>query len=197
MKHTKIILSLLIGLIVIVVASQFGKEFINNIIDTNQNNFTKIDENKPWFRNAFYGISVETPYKLEQQDTKIPEGYEEYIDIIKNYYSDNGDVIINSLFIDSNFKEYDVIIGLEGSINNWIYTVKGTNVKLNFSEVENGFDDIICSGSFHFNNNDGIIRGYCYWNGKGKIATIVGLGRNTENTKIILDRMIDSIRLAF
>lgn len=202
MKSIKKILLLLVGLIFFVFAIHIGKEVANNIANkinkSYTNNVSKIEKSKFWYKNLYFGISIETPYKLEQQDTMIPEGYEKYIKTMKNYYSDEGEVIINSLIIDSNFKEYDVKVGLEGSVNNWINTVNGTNIKLNFVEVENGLDDIVCTGSFQFNNNiSGIISGYCYWNTEGKIVAIVGLGQNTMDTKIILDRMIDSIRKVF
>ena len=47
--------------------------------------------------------------------------------------------------------------------------MEGANLELDFQKLENGQDDVICSGKFSMDQDQWILKGYCYWNEAGKI----------------------------
>lgn len=194
MKKTKNIIYVVLAFIVVSIFSQIGKDLGKSVTKKAD----KIEENKPWFRNSYFGISIETPYKLEPQDAKPPEGYEEYISTIKFYSSHKEGIGILMMYMDTKFETYDTKIGLEGAINNVIHTLGGSDVNYTFNQKsDNELEDIFCSGTFTLKNEPGILKGYCYWNKKGKIAIIWGLGSDSDKTNNILTRAIKSIRIVF
>lgn len=150
--------------------------------------------NRPWFRNSLHGISFETPLELELQSTKPPVGYEDYIDNFSSYASRDNNLIIFFMYAESKFNTYDTKTGLEGSISNMVNSMNGTDLILRFSEPNNQYDDDLkCNGSFKLKENEFLIKGYVYWNGKGKgkffILTATG---NKKDLKAI-EKVIDSI----
>lgn len=155
----------------------------------------KITENgnQPWFRNSLLGISFETPQKLEEESAKPPSGYEDYITKFKSYFSKENDLIIFFMYAESKFDTYDKETGMNGAIGNMVNSMNGTELNLKFNEPKNNYDDLICNGSFKLKGVDVQVKGYVYWNGKGKffILTIMG---DTKDLKA-MQKIIESIRI--
>lgn len=155
----------------------------------------KITENanQPWFRNSLLGISFETPQKLEEQSAKPPSGYEDYITKIKSYFSKENDLIIFFMYAESKFDTYDKETGLNGAIGNMVNSMNGTELNLKFNEPKNNYDDLICNGSFKLKGVDVQVKGYVYWNGKGKFFTLTIMGDKKDIKS--MDKIIESLRI--
>ena len=148
---------------------------------------------RPWFRNSLYGISFETPDKLEEQSAKPPSGYEDYITKIKSHFSKENGLIIFFMYAESKFDTYDKEIGLNGSIGNMVNSMNGTELNLKFNEPKNNYDDLICNGSFKLKGADVQVKGYVYWNGKGKFFTLTILGDKKDMKS--MDKIIECLRI--
>lgn len=173
------------------------KEIINNLATTSAQN----NKSKPWFRNAFYGISVSTPLELKLRTNTVPTGYEEYIKKLVVYGSHEKDrnLITYVTFMQSIYEAYNLKESQESSIGNLVNIANGTDLKLTFREVTNDKDDILCNGTFKVGSVTGVVKSYAYWNGKGKLASVtcIGIGGNRANNEKEFKKIIDSINLAF
>lgn len=149
--------------------------------------------NRPWFRNSLLGISFETPAELEEQTTKPPAGYEDYITKYKAYYSTESELIVFFMYAESKFDTYDKKTGLNGAISNMVNSMNGTDLNLKFFEPKNKYDDLKCNGSYKLQEADVQVKGYVYWNGKGKffLLTIMGDKKDLKS----MDKIIESLRI--
>lgn len=157
------------------------------------------NHNKPWFRNAFYGISVSTPLELKLKTTNVPTGYEEYIKKLVIYGSQDKNIITYVTFMQCVYEAYNLKESQESSIGNLVNIANGTDLKLTFQEIRNNKDDILCNGTFKVGSVTGIVMSYAYWNGKGKFASVacIGIGGNRINNEREFKKILDSINLAF
>lgn len=151
------------------------------------------DTNRPWFRNSLLGISFETPEKLEEQSAKPPSGYEDYITKFKTYFSKKSDLIVFFMYAESKFDTYDKETGLNGAISNMVNSMNGTDLKLTFSEPKNNYDDLRCSGSYKVQGSEVQVKGYVYWNGKGKFFLLTTMGDKKDLKS--MDKVIESLRI--
>lgn len=166
----------------------------DKVIVKKQPTATKSDlANRPWFRNSLLGISFETPVKLEEEDSKPPSGYEDYITKFKTYFSKESDLIVFFMYAESKFDNYDKETGLNGAISNMVNSMNGTDLKLNFYEPKNNYDDLTCSGSYKFQENEIQVKGYVYWNGKGKFFLLTTMG-NKKDLKS-MQKVIESLQI--
>jgi hypothetical protein len=149
--------------------------------------------NRAWFRNSLLGISFETPEKLEEQSAKPPAGYEDYITKFKTYFSKEGDLIVFFMYAESKFDTYDKETGLNGAISNMVNSMKGTDLSLKFSELKNNYDDLRCSGSYKLRGNEIQVKGYVYWNGKGKFFLLTTMGDKKDLKS--MEKVIESLRI--
>ncbi len=133
------------------------------------------NQNQPWYRNSLYGISFETPKKIEEASVKPPPGYEDIMQITKLYRYYDDDFKVTFSYNETKFTIYDKEVGLKGAIGNVVNKMGGTELNLNFQEPENKFDDLICDGTFQFDNEAVYVKGYVYWN-SGKIVIITTMG---------------------
>lgn len=149
--------------------------------------------NRPWFRNSLLGISFETPEKLEEQSAKPPSGYEEYITKFKSYFSKESELIVFFMYAESKFDTYDKETGLKGAIGNMVSSMNGTDLNLSFSELKNNYDDLIGTGSYRLGEVEVQVKGYVYWNGKGKffLLTIMGDKKDLKS----MDKIIESVHI--
>lgn len=173
------------------------KEIIKNLTASS----VQYNKNKPWFRNAFYGISVLTPLELKLKTTVVPTGYEEYIKKLVIYGSHDKDknLITYVTFMQCLYEAYNLKESQESSIGNLVNIANGTDLKLTFYETRNNKNDILCNGTFKVGDVTGIVMSYAYWNGKGKFASVacIGIGGNRTNNEREFKKVIDSINLAF
>lgn len=151
------------------------------------------DTNRPWFRNSLHGISFETPEKLEEQSAKPPSGYEDYITKFKTYFSKESDLMVFFMFVESKFDTFDKETGLNGAISNMVNSMNGTDLKLTFSEPNNNYDDLRCSGSYKLQGSEVQVKGYVYWNGKGKFFLLTTMGYKKDLKS--MEKVIRSLRI--
>lgn len=149
--------------------------------------------NRPWFRNAMHGISFKTPKALEEQSSKAPTGYAEYIEKLNTYSSSENGISILFLYAETKFTTYDKKEGLSSSISNMVNGMDGTNLELQFHDVKNNFDDLKCTGSFKFRGSIIKVQGYIYWDGKGKFFLLTTMSEE-KNTQAV-NEIMESIRI--
>ncbi|MFY0608609.1 MAG: hypothetical protein JXR10_17965 [Cyclobacteriaceae bacterium] len=183
------------GFIVIAIFSQLGGEIGKKAFTE----FTKteIDINKPWFRNALYGFSFETPEKVKKLAVEKPLGYEDYLNIFETHMLEHGDLIVFFLYMDTNFEDYDTEVGLQGSIQNSVNSLEGSNLSLEYSKPEGQLNDLIANGTFNWRDKEMLARGYIYWNGNGKVVVLATYIPNEQGNTDIIDKIFDSRRVAF
>ena len=185
----------IVGFLAIVFFSQLGgeigKKAYSEFIKT------EIDINRPWFRNALYGFSFETPEKVSKIEVEKPPGYEEYLNIFETHMLEYGDLIVFFLYMDTNFEDYDTEIGLQGSIQNSVNSLEGTNLTLEFSKPEGQLSDLIANGTFTWRKKEMLTKGYIYWNENGKVIVLATYIPNEQGNTAILDKIFDSRRVAF
>jgi len=150
--------------------------------------------NRPWFRNSSLGISFETPQKLSEEISKPPSGYEDYITKFKTYFSKENDLIVFFMYAESKFDTYNKETGLKGAIGNMVNSMNGTDLMLTFSEPKNNYDDLSCSGSYKFQGSEVQVKGYVYWNGKGKFFLLTTMGDKKDLKS--MERIIESLRIS-
>lgn len=150
--------------------------------------------NSLWVRNSLYGVSFETPDKITEQESKIPEGYEELIIKHKTYLLKQNRLVVFFMFFDSKFETYDKKIGLSGSIGNMVKVMNGTDLSLNYQEPDSKLDDLKCNGSFLLNGSKLQVKGYVYWNSKGKAFILTTIGDSDDLPA--MDKIFDSVRIA-
>ncbi|MEX2234694.1 MAG: PsbP-related protein [Cyclobacteriaceae bacterium] len=148
---------------------------------------------RPWFRNSLLGISFETPKMLEEQSANPPAGYEDYITKFKTYFSKESDLIVFFMYAESKFDTYDKEAGLNGAISNMVNSMNGTDLKLEFSEPKSNHDDLRCSGSYKLQGTEVQVKGYVYWNGKGKFFLLTTMGDRKDLKS--MDKVIESLRI--
>lgn len=136
--------------------------------NTNAKENIEAQGNVPWVRNSLHGVSFETPEKIIEQESKIPEGYEELIMKQKTYLLKQKSLIVFFMFMDTKFVTYDKKVGLNGAIGNMVNVMRGTDLTLDYQDPDNQLDDLKCSGTFKFKNSGINVKGYVYWNKKGK-----------------------------
>lgn len=149
--------------------------------------------NQPWFRNSLLGVSFETPEKLEEQSAKPPSGYEEYITKFKTYFSKEKGLVVFFMYAESKFDTYDKETGLRGSISNMINSMNGTDLKLAFFEPQNNYDDLRCNGSYKLQGSEIQVKGYVYWNGKGKFFLLTTMGDKKDLKS--MEKVIESLHI--
>lgn len=178
-----------------------GKNSINQRKETQTKKEKKVESideivpsNQPWFRNSLYGVSFETPRKLEETDSKIPEGYEEIITKSKTHFLKQKGLVIFFMFIDSKFDTYDKKVGLSGSIGNMVSSLNGTDLNLEFIEPKNNLDDLKCTGTYLLNGNKVNVKGYVYWNKKGKFFILTTMGDDKDISS--MNKIFDSVRIS-
>jgi BatD DUF11 like domain len=149
--------------------------------------------NRPWFRNALHGISFKTPKALEEQSSKAPTGYGDYIEKLNTYSSSENGISILFLYAETKFTTYDKKEGLSSSISNMVNGMDGTNLEIQFYDVKNNFDDLKCTGSFKFRGSTIKVQGYIYWDGKGKffLLTTMSEEKNIQS----MNKIMESIRI--
>ena len=150
--------------------------------------------NSPWVRNSLYGVSFETPDKITEQESEIPEGYEGLIIKQKTYLFKQNRLIVFFMFFDSKFETYDKEVGLSGSIGNMVKVMNGTDLSLNYQEPDSSMDDLKCNGSFLLNGLRLQVKGYVYWNNKGKAFILTTIGDSHDLPT--MDKIFDSLRIA-
>jgi hypothetical protein len=147
------------------------------------------DSQKPWVRNSIEGVSFDTPTKMIKEPTAKPAGFEEQLTKYEMYLATEGDVATIFIYAESTFQGYDKQKGLSGAIGNMITAMTGTELKVQYTDPENAYDDLRGSGSFVLNGTSMQVDGYLYWNGKGKFLIVSAFGETTakESTRRICE----------
>ena len=197
LRIVKSVVIALTFLVLVAVGGGLGREFGKEVTNKFLRSATDYKRVPTWFTNTYYGFSIETPFKLESVEAKIPEGNKDYISMMQTYFSKEGGTPIMVSYIESSYEAYDVTKGLRGSVSNVVHTMDGTNLVLDFQKPENAQDDVVCSGRFALDQDQWILKGYCYWNEGGKILIITTFGKDNQNSDTVLERVMNSISTNF
>ena len=148
-----------------------------------------------WYYNTRFGLKFETPKSVQNIQWELPDGGEEYVN--KAYYYTYGDneIVITQLIMDTKFKTYDTQVGLKGAVSNVVNSKGGTDLHLDFYDIENEFNDQGCKGEFIWHNLHLQVRGYCYFRNDGMTHILVGYGGQNEVTNAKLNRVFSSIEI--
>jgi len=196
---------IIIGLIVLAIVKQSTKKEIreNAIISASEKEIstlvnTEINEDistQNWFTNTQFGIAIETPKKMVETPFSIPHGTEEFISDISFYVYKDEEMAMNYMIMDTKYSQYDTKEGLRGSVSNLINTLNGTNLTVNYFDIKNNFNDKGCEGTCMYKTMRMKIRGYCLFNGKGRVYMLIASGPDNENVNNKMDRIFNSIRI--
>lgn len=206
MKSTYKVPLLISGAILIIIFKFVAKKEVkeqatNELHNTQVNSPTqdtikgKDESNEVWFYNTQHGIAFETPKAMIEIPIDLPSGTEKYVNNAHSYTLTESGVVINWLVMETKFKKYDPKEGLRGSVTNMINNVNGSDLLLEFSEVKNKYNDIICDATFYFKQVRMRAHGYCLYKKDGTVCTIIASGDDTPNTVSKIKRVIDSIRV--
>jgi hypothetical protein len=97
------------------------------------------------------------------------------------------------MYAESKFDTYDKETGLNGAISNMVNSMNGTDLVLKYSEPKNNYDDLRCSGSYKLQGSEVQVKGYVYWNGKGKFFLLTTMGDKKDLKS--MDKIIESLRI--
>jgi len=196
---------IIIGLIVIAIVKQNAKReirenAINNALETEITPLvqTRSEEDittQTWFTNTQYGLAFETPKKITETPFSIPHGTEEYISDVTFYVYKDEEMAMNYMIMETKYNQYDTNEGLRGSVSNLINTLNGTNLNVNYFDIENKYNDQACEGTCMYKTMRMKIRGYCLFNGRGRVYMLVASGPDNENVNKKIDRIFSSLRI--
>lgn len=205
MKKATYIIVILIGIIAIAIFKQIAKKEIReNTINSAQeerkpssteNNIEEDISKQNWFINTQFGLAFETPRKITETNFDLPIGTEDYIQKVYSYTFTDKDIGISYMVMESNFTKYDCKEGLRGSVSNFINFSNGTNLEIDFYEIENEYNDIGCEGTCLYKNLTMKVHGYCLFNENGRIYMLIASGADTENTNKKIKRVFDNIKI--
>ena len=152
-----------------------------------------IDQN--WFTNTQFGLSFETPKRMTETNFELPPGTDNYFKKVYSYTFSDNEIAINYMIMETNYEQYDTKEGLRGSVSNLINSSNGINLKINFYDIVNDYKDNGCEGTCMYKDLTIKIRGYCLFNGKGRVYMLVASGVQNENTNMKISRVFNSIRI--
>jgi len=176
--------------------------------NTQNNNANESIAEQLWFSNPQYGLSFETPHKIREEENKLSQDTKQsmnaYYKAMHSYiYNDSthteSDYAIRYMVIElkESIKEFDTQAGLRGAISNFLNGWKQggvTQLNLQFSEVKNDYNDIMCDGTFFYMNTQMKVKGYCLF--KNHIGyTLMGMGIDNKPVNEKLKRTFESIRI--
>lgn len=187
-----------LGLLFLVFAIIYRKQLIDidKIYRFFVSNYQVPLEQRPWFSNPYCNVLVNTPFKLKVIDTQIQDEQQENIKSIRNFVASEEGYFIVLHCLETRFKSYKVQDGLAETINNLIESRHGSDVKLEFQQVNNHGNEIKATGTAQLINGIEAIHGYTYWDGKGKIVTIVATGENNRASRRVLKKIINEIKIS-
>lgn len=194
-----------IGLIILAIVKQNAKKeirenAINNVLETEniplvKTGITEEISTQTWFTNTQFGLAIETPKKMVETPFSIPRGTEEYISDITFYVYKDEEMAMNYMIMDTKYSQYDTKEGLRGSVSNLINTLNGTNLNMNYFDIENKYNDKGCEGTCMYKTMRMKIRGYCLFNGRGRVYMLIASGPDIDNINNKMDRIFNSIRI--
>jgi hypothetical protein len=150
--------------------------------------------NESWSLNSRYGIVFEAPKILAEINSPIPKGAEDFISDV-SYYSYGDDDMTLVLFVfETKFTDYNLQIGLKGTLTNYVLAIGGKDIKLKFNNIEH-IDQISCSGTFKQDSKEKIARGFGYYNDNGRVSFLVGLSNSDIKAKAKLLKVYKSIKV--
>lgn len=196
---------IIIGLLVFAIVKNYTKKeisenAINKALETENTSLVRIGleediSTQTWFTNTQFGLAFETPKKMNETPSSIPQGTEEYISTMRFYVFKDEEIVMNYMIIDTKYSQYDTKEGLRGSVYNLINTLNGTNLNLNYYDIENNYNDIGCEGTCMYKTMRMGIRGYCLFNGKGRVYMLISSGLDNINVNKKMDRIFNSIKI--
>lgn len=150
-----------------------------------------------WFNNSIRWFQIKTPTKFTKQEIDYQKGipgYSENINTIENYTFKSGNLGGTFLYMDTKFEAYIPEAGLRKSIENLLHTTSSYNLHLTCNDIENGFDDAECAGTFDTDEFKGFVRGYCVWVDK-KVYSVAILTEYEPNNIAQVDSIFKSIKI--
>ncbi len=167
--------------------------------DSITNNSVQNIKEQLWFSNPQHGLIFETPHAINEEHFSVAQGTEDYINNGYSYSYVDKDYGVKYvvLEVNENFTSYDAKTGLNGSVSNFLNGWKDGGVqdlKLEFTDVENNYEDNFCEGAFIYMNTSFKIKGYCIFK-DNKIYTLIGSGADNIITTEKLNRTFSSIQI--
>jgi hypothetical protein len=189
----RIIVGLVLGLSIYLIASQFMKNSRGKKVLQDE----AIDMSKPWALNTLHNFSFETPEPAKKENVTKPAVLGAQIKEFDVYFYKKNHFVTMFLFMDTDFITYDTRTGLQGTIQNSVNVVGGRDLKLDFTKPEGNLSDLLATGTYTLKNEEVMVRGYAYWNEKGKVFILMSMIRKGDGNDKIIQKVIDSRKIIF
>lgn len=147
-----------------------------------------------WALNSRYGIVFEAPKILSEINSPIPKGAEDFITEVSYYSFGDTDMTLVLFVFETKFTDYNLKVGLKGTLTNYLLAIGGKDIKLNFNNTEK-IDQITCEGIFKKDEKEKLAKGFGYYNNNGRVCFLVGLSNTDTKAKAKLLRAYKSIKV--
>ena len=147
-----------------------------------------------WALNSRYGIVFEAPKILAEINSPLPKGAEDFITEVSYYTYADTDMTLVLFVFDTKFTDYNLKVGLKGTLTNYLLAIGGKDIKLNFNNTEQ-IDQITCDGIFKQDAKEKLAKGFGYYNHNGRVCFLVGLSNTDIKAKAKLLRTYKSIKV--
>lgn len=191
--------ALVLYIAVLILPEIYTKKMIKSINQqTTERKSDQLNVNNeiPWFRNAFYSFSVSTPEKMTHVDgVTMPKGYEKLFNDVQIFLYQSKTSVVQLMYFDSNLESYDLEEGLKSGIGNHLNLIKATNLNLQFVNGDFENPSLYFDGDFLANGQKVLIKGMGYFNGGKSFNLVCYAFGDTTISNEFLDRVMTSIRI--
>lgn len=191
-KVIKLIFSIVIGIILIFFAGILKRNRISN----KQNIISKIykTDDLIWYENNFYGLIFNSPFEKLAANNEIYGPIATGVKETKINSIVANDIVFFLLYIDTEFLDYDLDIGLSESIYQMVSSFEGAEVTLELDNKHGDTNQLFGNGNFVKHNKNYLLKAFLVWNDRKKmIRSIIAFGQNNSFNRELLEDSFKSI----
>jgi hypothetical protein len=195
----KYIVTLTIGVIIIGIVREFYKEYKTKIPPSEFAKSEKllISEN-PWYTGVYSGIKILTPEKLNENAYNMTESEKSVASKIGSYSFTSNEIYILVRYLKglSSEVEYDLERGLNTVISKGVNRLGGTNLTFNTEGASDG-NKKVGFGTFQAGREIMEYKEIIYFNGKNEVGVVMIIGPQSDYTKQLISKIINSVEYNF
>ncbi|MFL0684613.1 MAG: hypothetical protein ACJLTB_15540 [Algoriphagus aquaeductus] len=170
--------------------------------DRIQNIITEVvykDKEVKWVKNSFHGLSFESPYQGLDPTKEISDSDLPGVKTLKENRLVAEDLFFAVLYADLDSGRYDLELGMDLMLTNFIKEIEGSELNYNFKYGESWLPFALAEGEFVRNSEPIILRAFLSYNKtitkSYKLRGLVILGRKTDQNQELISKSISSVDL--